>query len=339
METEKNTAEAIECCEKIACGCEKYKKFMPGMIAGILLIVLAGGLSYYKLVWRKHNLTESEAKTKVEEFINKNLMQGGMKASIAPVVRENGMFNVMVEIGEGAQKQEITSYLSADGLKFFPNVMDIAEIEGKMANQVAAEAEPAKEIPKTQKPKVDLYVMSFCPFGNKAEDTLKSAYELLKNKVDFNFYYIVNSEGDAIQSLHGEKEVLQNEREACVLRDYGKDKWMNFVGYVNTNCGSDGACWEAGAKSLGISTAKVTTCVNVSGVALMKANEKKSTEAKASGSPTMLINGVETKIVYQYGNPEEYKKAICAAFEKEPAECSKVLSSATTTSTGGSCTN
>ena len=69
----------------------------------------------------------------------------------------------------------------------------------------------------------------------------------------------------------------------------------------------------------------------------MKAEEKKSTEAGATGSPTMKINGVDTKVVYKYGNSEEYKKVICDSFENTPEECAKVLGASTETSAGGSC--
>ncbi|HRY82607.1 MAG TPA: hypothetical protein P5232_02820 [Candidatus Moranbacteria bacterium] len=342
METEKKETAEVCNCEKGECFCGKdfcgkYKKFLPQIIGVLIFIIIIGGLGYYRMVWKKNNLTQKEAKAQVEDFINNNLMQEGEKAEIGEVAKENGMFKIKVAVGEGQQKQEIDAYLSLDGKKFFPQVMDIAEIKKKNAEQKQAAAEPEKEVPKAEKPKVDLYVMSFCPFGNKAEDTMKSVYELLKNKVDFNFRYIVSSSGDTINSLHGEKEVAQNEREACVLKYFGKDKWMNFVAYVNKNCGTDGACWEAGAKSVGLNSAKISACVKAEGATLMKADEKLSTEAGASGSPTMLINGVSTKAVYKYGNSEEYKKAICDAFNTAPAECAKALSSATATTQGGSC--
>jgi len=139
-----------------------------------------------------------------------------------------------VKIGEGEQAQEIESYLTLDGKKFFPSApMNIEETKKQIAEAKQKEAEAEKEIPKSAKPTVDLYLMSFCPYGNKAEDTIKSVYELLKNKVDFNFHYIVNSQGDKISSLHGEPEVVQNEREACVAKYFGKDKWMSFVGGVH----------------------------------------------------------------------------------------------------------
>lgn len=285
-------------------------------------------------------MSPEEIKASVESFINDNLMQAGMKAEIKNVVLENGVYKMTVSLGAG---QDIESYATKDGKVFFPESINIEETKQKiqaLKDQQQNAAQKANvEIPKSDKPTVDLYVMSFCPFGNKAEDTLKSVYALLKNKVEFNFHYIVSTNGNAIQSLHGEKEVIQNEREACVLKNYGKDKWFSFVSYVNANCGSDGSCWEAGAKSSGLNVAKINTCVTSQGAGLMKENETASLNASASGSPTMLINGVSSSVVYQYGNSESYKQKICEAFNKVPAECSKVLSSQTSTTQGGSCGN
>lgn len=352
-ETEKKEAAAAEgevkCCEESKCNCEKVRKFLPQIIAAVILLIVVCGFGYYKLVWKKSHLTESEAKTKMENFINDSILRGrdGMKAEVSSASKENGIFKMTVKIGD----QEILSYLTVDGIKFIPRgescVFDVEETAKNAEAQAAAEekaaaeaaAIPDPEIPKTVKPKVDLYVMSFCPYGNKAEDTLKSVYALLKNKVDFNFHYIVSSDGNTISSLHGEKEVAQNEREACVLKNYGKDKWMDFVTYVNANCGNDGSCFEEGLKTLGVSVASVNACVASRGVTLMKADEKLSTDAKVSSSPTLMINGVPTKTVIQFGNSEEYKKVICSGFKNEPAECAKTLEAAATTSEGGSCGN
>jgi glutaredoxin len=342
MEEEKKESKVAEskmeeCCATGKCICEKYKKFLPQIIGVALLIIIASALGYYELVWKKGNISPEEAKVQVEDFINNNLMQEGTKAEIGEVVKEEGLYKVTVKIGEGAQAQEIQSYLTLDGKKFFPSApMDIEETKAQIAEAKEKENAP-EEIPTSAKPTVDLYVMSFCPYGNKAEDTIQPVYELLKDKVDFNFHYIVSSSGDTINSLHGQPEVVQNEREACVLKYFGKDKWMGFVTYVNTNCGSDGACWEAGIGSVGLSSTKIAACVKAEGVALMKAEEKKSSEAGASGSPTMLVNGVSTKSVYKYSDSEAYKQTICSAFETVPAECEKTLDSATTTAEGGSC--
>ena len=337
MEIEKKEEAVDNCCVKMKDVCKKYKKVCPLLVGILIIAAIVIGAWYYRMVWKKSHLSQKEAKAQVEDFINNNLMQPGIKVNIEKVEKENGLYEITLKMGEGEQIREIISYLTIDGKKFFPSApMDIEEVKKQVAETKKKEAEP-EDISKSDKPKVDLYVMSFCPYGNQAEDTMKPVYELLKNKAEFNFHYIVSSSGNAINSLHGEKEVVQNEREACVMKNYGKDKWMNFVSYVNKNCGSDGNCWEAGAKSLAINTARVNACVSSSGTTLMKEDEKKSIAAGASGSPTMVINGVQTKSVYQYGNSEAYKQAVCLAFNTAPDECKKVLSATTSNSAGGSC--
>jgi hypothetical protein len=317
----------------------------------MVAIILAGvtvlsGCNLKDALTKNKSISQDEAKATVKDFIQNNLVAPGTEVNIKEVAKENGLYKVVVAIKMSGQdkEQEINSYLTMDGTKFFPDVMNIEEVTKKIQDSKSAQGDSAngqtaqKEIPKSDKPVVDLYVMSFCPYGNKAEDTLKSVYDLLKNKVTFNFHYIVSVNGDTVQSLHGEKEVVQNEREACVLKNYGKDKWMSFVTYVNANCGSDGSCWETGAANNGISKDKVSACVNSEGVTLMKAEQEASTKANAQGSPTLIINGVSSQAAYQYGNSEAYKKAICDAFNTAPSECSKTLSSSGTASAqGGSC--
>ena len=53
-------------------------------------------------------------------------MQEGSEVSIKEVTEENNLFKVVVNMPSG---QEVVSYLTPDGEKFFPQAMDIAEIE------------------------------------------------------------------------------------------------------------------------------------------------------------------------------------------------------------------
>jgi hypothetical protein len=297
------------------------------IIAILLILILAGaGYKYCKKHQMVSQTVKQEAlKSKVLDYIKNNLVQAGTDVKIASLEDQGTVYKITLNVGN----QTIPAYVSKDGKQFFPEAMDMdakAEQDSK-ANQAAQ-----KDIPKSDKPKADLYVMAFCPYGNKAEDTIKSVYQLLKNKVDFNFHYIVSVSGSTVQSLHGPTEVTEDEREACVLSQYGKDKWMNFVAYVNEKCGSDGTCWEAGAKSLNINATSINSCVSSKGVEMMKANEKASKDANASGSPTLIINGVSSNAVYQYGNSEGYKQAICGAFNSAPSECNTALESSSTSS-------
>lgn len=330
------------CCSKVCkdwCTPERKKMVLLAVAIIVVLIAVVGyrfkGANLMNFFKHEKVLTADEAKSAALDFIDKNLVQSGTKVDISGVVVEGGLYKMDIDVSG----QKITAYMTKDGSKFFPTGMDM-KTDPAAAKTDQSVAAPDKEITKSDKPVVDLYVMAFCPYGNQSEDTLKPVYDLLKNKVTFNFHYIVSVSGSEVQSLHGAKEVTENEKEACVLKNYGKDKWMNIVSYVNANCGSDGACFETGAKTLGIDIAKINTCVTSDGMTLMKDNEKASTDAGASGSPTMLVNGVTTSAVYQYGDSEKYKQIICSAFKTAPAECSKTLESKTVTaSQGGSCGN
>ena len=311
------------------------KMWIGATIVVVVLIIIFGSKGGWKDKFSgSKTLTADEAKTTALDFIDGNLVAPGTAVEVKEVVDENGLYKLNLDVSG----QEITAYITKDGKTFFPQAMDIEDIEKKAEEAKVAQEEADKNIPKTDKPTIDFYVMSFCPYGNQAEDTLKPVYELLKDKADFNFHYIVNSdENGKIQSLHGQPEVDQNEREACVLKYFGRDKWMAFATYVNANCGDDGACWEAGAAAASLSAAKISACMAAEGTALMKADEKASKEAGASGSPTMIINGVSTQSVYQYGNSEKYKEIICNAFNTAPEECGEVLGVSDSASQGGSC--
>ncbi len=187
-----------------------------------------------------------------------------------------------------------------------------------------AQAEPT-ELQKSDKPTVDLFVMSFCPYGNRAENTLKPVKDLLGDKVDWNVHYIVNHQGNSFMSLHGPKEVDQDLRELCVNKLYDENTHWDFMLYVNENCGSDGNCWEDAANATGVASKEIETCMRENGEELLGAEATATQEKHVRGSPTLFINGIESKSIYRYENPEAIKEAICSAFENKPEECDTVL--------------
>jgi hypothetical protein len=103
------------------------KKFTPLLLFPLLLAGCAGSLS------------NDAAKEKVESFINDTLMAGApMQATVTDVAKENGLFKITVDAGG----QTVDSYLTSDGKLFFPQAMDIAEIE----EQAAAMKDLAPEV-------------------------------------------------------------------------------------------------------------------------------------------------------------------------------------------------
>ncbi len=59
-----------------------------------------------------------------------------------------------------------------------------AELKGKTVKEFSVQ--------KSQRPKVDLFVMSFCPYGNQVEDALLPVVKLLGDKVDWQPHFIVS---------------------------------------------------------------------------------------------------------------------------------------------------
>jgi len=319
-------------------------------ISSLLLALVVTGCSKTPKV---KNLTIEEAKAKALSFINDSLMQPGNKAEVKEIVEEGGLYKLKVS----ANGQEIDSYLTKDGSKFFPQVMDVEAVTKQVADSKGgaaatgkdAAAAPVATAPKADKVTVDLYVMGFCPYGVTAENDMAPVYELLKNKADINIRYIASiADGSkdlsAVQSLHGPAEGVEDARQLCIAKNDGKDKLWKYVTEIDKNCyplqsKSDDAytkCWKAAAKTAGVDATKVEKCVSSDGVSMIQAADKMASGNSVSGSPTLIINGAKINATR---SPEGYKAAICGAFNTPPAECSKTLAGANAAPAAGGCGN
>jgi len=181
--------------------------------------------------------------------------------------------------------------------------------------------------PKSERPTVKIFLMSFCPYGNQTETDLKPVYDLLGNKVDWQPRYIVSRKKDAFDSFHGNQELNQNVRELCVFNLYDIRKWWDFVGEINKNCTYQNAdsCWQAQAKVVGVVIYPVASCEETQGDIVLAGQVEEAAKYQASASPMIFVND-ELYPDKASRTPEDYKKAICSAFEVEPEECATVLS-------------
>ena len=297
------------------------KSVLFAVIGVLVLVIIAGGIFFWYKTKAKV-ISADAAANKAITYITQNF---GLSPTLIDSVKEDNAFKVRFTING----TDYTSYVSLDGKYLFP--------EGYDMNATTTQSQTQQEIVKSDKPDIDLFVMAFCPFGNQAEDTMLPVYNLLKDDANWKIHFIVNVSGNTVSSLHGEPEVLQDEREACVLKNSGLDKWWQFATYVNDNCGSDGSCWQAAAQAAGLSASAIGNCVSSDGLSLMTQEANVTGQAGVGGSPTLIINGVETDAVYQYGDSQAYLEAICSGFNNPPAGCSQQLQTSTNASTGGSC--
>lgn len=284
-------------------------------------------------------LTGDQAAKKAVDYINNNVIQTGT-ATLVKVEEISELYKVTVSY----QGQEIPVYITKDGLYLFlSQPLDTSQELPKQPEQ----PEQPQEIPKKDKPTAELFVMSFCPFGVQAEKTMKPVVDLLGEKADIKIRFIVNIQGDdvdSIRSLHGTTEAQEDIRQACIMKYYDQETLWEYLMSIGNDCYGKidtrdaealDTCWKDAATKAGIDIEKIDTCSKGSdGLDLLKEDERLAQQYGVTGSPTLIINGVR----YSGSRTSEaYKQAICDGFTTEPSECSQTLSEAQSSNPSGAC--
>ncbi len=305
--------------------------FLLGIFATILVSFVIITLYLAPLIksWSVESpITIEQAKAKAENFINDNLMQAGSKITIKGVEEKNGLYKVIVNTGSA---ENVDTYISKDGKIFFPQVMDIEKIENEKKTAQAAPTSAPVPLVKSDKPEVELFVMSHCPYGTQIEKGILPVVAALGSKINFDVKF-------TDYAMHGEKE-LQEELTQYCIKTNEPAKFNTYLKCFVESASGDSAGCQTKAK---INTAKLKTCVadtdkkfkvtaNFADKATWKGNFPsfdiyKEINAKygVQGSPTLVINGAT---VSSDRDSASLLKTICSAFTTPPKECESVLSS------------
>lgn len=124
---------------------------------------------------------------------------------------------------------------------------------------------------------------------------------------------------------------------------YYSDKYYSYLKEFDNTCyplASDDtkldACWKNTATKLGMDTTKIETAAyGKEGIDLLKADEAVTTQYSVSGSPTLIINGVQSSAIYS--GTSATQTAVCSAFNTSPTECSTQLSDSSSSTSSGNC--
>ena len=308
----------------------KKKRNMMILGSAVLLVVVAAilGITLYK---GKTTLKPEAARVKVENFVNTYLMQGGAKATVSDLTESYGLYKMKINIGAN---QSVDSYVSKDGNLFFPQALDIAKTVAdatgagaKDTNSDQATPTPT-DIPKTDKPVVELFVMSYCPYGTQMEKGILPAVAALGSKVDFKIKF-----ND--YAMHGDKELKENMVQYCIQKEQ-TPKYSNYL-----TCFLKASDSASCLTSAGIDTTKNDACVAKTDKEFsITANAASNTDYKGTypsfniskednakynvgGSPTLIINGTE---VSSGRDSASLLKTICSAFNNAPSECKATVS-------------
>jgi len=205
---------------------------------------------------------------------------------------------------------------------------------------------------KTDKPVVEAFVMSYCPYGTQIEKGLIPVANLLKDKINFSVKF-------CDYAMHGKKEVDENLLQYCIQKE-DNGNYLNYLACFLNASDSTGCL-----KTANVNADKVNACVK-SADQQYQVTELYNDQSKwisgnyppfnvykdlndkygVQGSPTLVLNGVVMEGVGR--DPASLLKAICSTYKTAPAECNQTLSSASpsagfgysttdSASTGGGC--
>jgi glutaredoxin len=306
-------------------------KTMTKVVLPIILVIILAVIGFVTLKKpTTKTLTSDEAKNTAETFVNKFLMSGGSKATIKEITEEYGMYKLKIDITSDV----VESYITKDGKLFFPQALNIEEMNGQQANSTPTADSTAvapADLPKTDKPVVELFVMSQCPYGTQIEKGILPVVDLLGKKMDFQIKFVD-------YSMHGDVELNEQMNQYCI-NSTQPDKYYAYLKCFLT-AGDTASC----LKSTGINQAKIDPCVKATDAKYKITENSKNkvgyqgsypgfdiykadnTKYGVGGSPTLVING---KTVQSGRDPETLLTTICAAFNNQPAECKTTLSSDT----------
>ncbi len=336
-------------------------------VLGFFVNMQTGLTGYFVQSDQNQNaITPQEAGELAMDVINNRLIPEGSTAKLVKVEEESGLYKIITSY----QGNQIPVYMTKDGKYLIQGVVEISKIP-KRQNTQRVETQNA-EVPKSDRPKVNLFVMSYCPYGLQMEKAFIPVMKLLGSKADIeiNFVYY---------AMHGKKEIDENTRQYCIQKEQS-DKFVNYLecfvqsGNV-TKCILEAGIDETALQSCIENTDKefnITGLYNdkstwVGGFPLYPIDAQLNSKYGVGGSPTLVINNVRLAplredcttadeqagkcIIYPVErSPEAVKKVICSAFRNPPEECNQTLSSSwespgfgplgqggTVTASGGGC--
>jgi glutaredoxin len=292
----------------------------------IILVIILAVIGWSSFRRPGGNLNTDQAQLKAGTFVNGFLMQAGNKATIKEITEAYGLYKLKIDIVSDV----VESYMSKDGKLFFPQALDIDQISGGSANKAAgaSNAAPAATVSvKSDKPSIELFVMSYCPYGTQIEKGILPVLSALGQKIDFQLKFVD-------YAMHGQKELQENLSQYCIQKEQ-TDKFQDYLKCFLV-AGDSASC----VSSTGVNKSKMDSCVaktdnqykviaNYNNQVGYQGsypgfdiNKPDNTKYSVAGSPTLIINGQE---ISSGRDSASLLTTICSAFNNQPSECSTVL--------------
>jgi hypothetical protein len=147
---------------------------------------------------------------------------------------------------------------------------------------------------------LDLFVMSQCPYGVRAENQILDLMKLerLPKNLKINVRYIASERNGEISSLHGSAEWEEDVRQIIIREKYPKKFWK-YLEIRNKDYRS--SLWDVAAEEAGINP-RIFRKYWKFGLEKLKEDMKITDEYNVSGSPTVIWQGRTVTDMGSLGN-------------------------------------
>ena len=291
--------------------------------AYIAIIVVLAALLIFTFMYKSQQTTNYEkispeqAKEKavnlIQELVSRNNpAMKNISIDVESIKEVGGIYEMNYSVmGQKAPPL----YISLDGKYIYPQRIP-TNLELPETQQPQ---EQNTEIPKSDRPKVELFVMSYCPYGTQMEKAYIPVMKLLGDKADMSVKFVN-------YAMHGEKETEENLRQYCIETEQN-DKYIDYLTCFIENSGD----YEKCLNDNNIDKTSLESCMNrVDEEYKITGNYPKfpiyddlNKQYGVQGSPTLVINGQKVQVAR---SPEAVKEAVCNAFNNPPEECNTKLS-------------
>ncbi|MFH1785737.1 MAG: hypothetical protein ABH842_04885 [Candidatus Micrarchaeota archaeon] len=275
-------------------------------------------------------LSDAELKSKAQSYINTNLLASDYTSEATGIKPyDSYLSEVTINIKQGTTVLETTEvYISNDGSTIFVGKLFQLNASVPTTNTSTTQT----NVSQTAKPKAQVFVMAFCPYGLQFLKAYIPVMELLGNSSDLEVNFVD-------YAMHGKTEVDGNSYLYCVQKEE-KTKFTNYL-----RCFVEEGDYQGCVATAGIEQSKIDVCVaqldtqyNLTGLfndqstwvsgyyPQYPVEAALNTQYGVQGSPTFILNGQKVSVSR---SAESIKQAVCNAFTQAPAECSTTLRTAT----------
>ncbi len=239
-------------------------------------------------------ISEGQAGNIVLEFA----ADQGVDAELVQITKTSGLYEVILDV-EG---KEVPVYLTADGKNLVPSFVPM---DATVPTQTPSQ--PAPTVEKADVAKLELFVMTHCPYGTQAEKGFIPFMESFVDadaKIRFVHYF-----------MH-DPETPETPRQVCIREEQSE----KFLPYLKTFLAEGNA--EDALVAADIDVVAMEECISSGRAAEYYAEDSALSQAySVQGSPTLVVNGAIASVGR---SPAAYLAAACAAFNNAPEACSSL---------------